>query len=68
MKANNPGIAELSDDVQIGNYSDLTEIVNYAKSNNVDFAIIGPEDPLNNGVVDELEKNGIRCVGPKKEL
>jgi len=36
--------------------------------NNIDFAIIGPEDPLNNGIVDFLKKEGIPSVGPTKSL
>ncbi len=34
----------------------------------VDFAIIGPENPLANGIVNELENVGVGCVGPKKEV
>ena len=68
MKANNPGIAKLSAGVKIGNYDNLEEIKNFAKSNNIDFAVVGPEDPLNNGVVDALEGIGIKSVGPKKSL
>lgn len=68
MKVKNPGIAEKAADIQIGSYDALEEIKNFAKANNVDFAVIGPEDPLNNGVVDALESVGINSVGPKKEL
>ncbi|MCK5283089.1 MAG: phosphoribosylamine--glycine ligase [Nanoarchaeota archaeon] len=68
MKSNNPGIAGLCDDIQIGSYSDLDEIKAFAQSIVPDFAFIGPEDPLNKGVVDALESIGIPCVGPKKEL
>ncbi|MBD3163873.1 phosphoribosylamine--glycine ligase [Candidatus Woesearchaeota archaeon] len=68
MKSNNPGIAELSEQVQLGSYSDLDEIRAFAQSVAPDFAVIGPEDPLNNGVVDSLEEAGIPCVGPKREL
>ncbi len=68
MKANNPGIARLSEQVQIGSYGDLTEIENFAKSIGAEFAVIGPEDPLSRGVVDALEAVGIHSVGPKKEL
>ena len=68
MKANNPGIAKFSEQVQIGKYNDLEEIENFAKSMAIDLAVVGPEDPLSNGVVDALEKIGIPCVGPKKEL
>jgi len=68
MKANNPGIAKLSEQVQIGNYGDLEEIENFAKASAIDIAVIGPEDPLSKGVVNALEQIGIPCVGPKKEL
>ncbi len=68
MKANNPGIASLSDKVLIGGYGDLEGIKKFSKECNIDFAIIGPEDPLNNGVVDSLQEIGIRCVGPTKSL
>lgn len=68
MKANNPGIAELCEEVKIGSYSDLDEIEAFAQSIAPDFAVIGPEDPLKNGVADALEEIGIPCIGPKKEL
>ncbi len=54
MKANNPGITSLSAKTKIGSYSDLEAIVIFATENKIDFAVIGPEDPLNNGVVDAL--------------
>ncbi len=68
MKANNPGIAKMSEQVQIGKYNNLEEIENFAKSCAVELAVVGPEDPLSNGVVDALEQVGIPTVGPKKEL
>lgn len=68
MKANNPGIAGLSDDVQLGKYDDLEAIKSFAQANAVDFAVIGPEDPLNNGVVDALKEIKIPSVGPTKSL
>ncbi len=68
MKANNPGIASLSEKIQIGSYSELDAVTGFAKDNKIDFAVIGPEDPLNNGVVDALAKIGIPAVGPTKSL
>ncbi len=68
MKANNPGIKSLSEKVSLGNYNELETIKNFAVENEVDFAFIGPEEPLNNGVVDALEKIGVKSVGPKKSL
>ncbi len=68
MKAKNPGIAKLSEDFQLGSYDNLEEMKNFAKANNVEFAIIGPEDPLNKGAADALEEENILSVGPKKSL
>ena len=68
MKANNPGIASLSEICKPGSYSDLSSITGFALDNKIDFAVIGPEDPLNNGVVDALIQCGIPSVGPTKSL
>jgi phosphoribosylamine--glycine ligase len=68
MKANNPGIASLSDRSRLGAYADLAAITGFAKENQIDFAVIGPEDPLNGGVVDALAQIGIPSVGPQKSL
>lgn len=32
----------------------------------IDYAVVAPDDPLVLGAVDELEKAGIRCFGPRK--
>jgi phosphoribosylamine-glycine ligase len=34
----------------------------------IDLVFIGPENPLADGIVNELEAVGISCVGPKKEV
>jgi phosphoribosylamine--glycine ligase len=68
MKANNPGIAALSEKIRQGSYSDLKAIVDFAKENKINFAVIGPEDPLNNGVVDALAAAGIPAIGPTGSL
>jgi len=68
MKANNPGIASLSEKTKIGGYADLTAITLFAQENKIELAVIGPEDPLNNGVVDALAQVGIAAVGPNKSL
>lgn len=68
MKANNPGIAALSKKTTIGSYSDLAAITLFARENKIEFAVVGPEDPLNNGVVDALAQIGIPAVGPNKSL
>ena len=41
-------------------------MVEWAKSNNIDFVVVGPEDPLTAGVVDALNEVGILAFGPSK--
>ena len=66
MKSKNPGISSLSSKIEIGAYSDLDKIKKFAQANNANFAFIGPEDPLNEGVVDALQDIGIDAIGPTK--
>ena len=68
MKSKNPGIASLSEEVMWGPYSNLDKIKDFAKKNEIDFAFIGPEDPLNQGVVDKLQEGGIAAIGPTKVM
>ena len=68
MKTNNPGIAALSSKSLVGPYEDLPALMAFAKANGCEFAVVGPEDPLNLGAVDALLAAGIPAVGPKKSL
>ena len=64
----NPGIAELCDEILIGNFNDPDFVVSYAEETGTTLAIIGPENPLENGVADALWEAGVKVVGPKKDL
>jgi phosphoribosylamine--glycine ligase len=66
MKSKNPGIASLSEEIEVKDYSNLESIKKFAGKNKIDFAFIGPEDPLNEGVVDKLQEAGIDSIGPTK--
>lgn len=68
MKANNPGIASLSQKTALGGYSDTDAIRRFAAESGIDFAVVGPEDPLNNGVVDALAASGVPSFGPARSL
>ena len=64
----NPGIAEHCDEIIIGNFNNPEFVVSYAKEVGATLAIIGPENPLANGVADALWEAGVKVVGPKKDL
>lgn len=68
MKANNPGIASLSEKIFMSSYRDPAAIAAFAEASRIDFAVVGPEDPLSNGVVDALSRAGIPSVGPTRSL
>lgn len=44
----------------------IDELVTFAKNNNIDLTIIGPEAPLVEGVVDAFQQAGLACFGPSK--
>lgn len=45
--------------------TDIKGIVDFAVENGIDYAVVAPDDPLVLGCVDELEKKGIHCFGPR---
>ena len=65
MSKINPGISKIATYRQ-GDEGEVEKVADFARENNIDIAFIGPEAPLEKGIVDVLEKNGIRCVGPTK--
>ena len=64
----NPGIAQVCKDISVADINDPETVKIYAKKKKIDFAIIGPENPLANGVADALFDIGVESVGPKKDL
>ncbi len=46
--------------------TDTDGLLEFARKNRIDFAIIGPEVPLVNGIVDEFEAHGLPTFGPTK--
>ncbi|MFA5854911.1 MAG: phosphoribosylamine--glycine ligase [Candidatus Gracilibacteria bacterium] len=67
-KAVNPGIKSLAGDYKLGALNDLPAILEFAQMVRPDFAVIGPEDPLADGVADALLGVGVPSVGPVKTL
>lgn len=60
----NGGIAADAACVNIG-AKDIDGIVEFAKKNNIDFAVVAPDDPLVLGAVDALQAAGVKCFGPE---
>ncbi|MDY6016580.1 MAG: phosphoribosylamine--glycine ligase, partial [Oscillospiraceae bacterium] len=62
----NGGMANDAECVAIG-AKDIPAIVEFAKTHDIGFAVVAPDDPLVLGAVDELQKCGIPCFGPEKK-
>lgn len=62
----NAGIALLAECVPIG-AMEFDKIVAFAKEKEIDLTIVGMDDPLVGGLVDELEKEGLRAFGPRRD-
>ncbi len=60
----NAGIAELAECVNIG-VMEFDKLVGFAKENEIDLAVVAPDDPLVAGAVDAFETAGIRAFGPR---
>lgn len=62
----NAGIAELATCVPIS-ADDIDQLVSFAKKERIDLTVVGPEGPLAIGIVDTLEKEGLKAFGPTKK-
>jgi phosphoribosylamine--glycine ligase len=65
IASGNPGTARWGENVALKT-EDIGEIVKFAKENKIELVIVGPEDPLADGVVDAIEAAGIKAFGPSK--
>lgn len=45
----------------------ISSLIQFAKEQNIDLTIVGPENPLNAGIANEFIKNGLRIFAPTKE-
>ncbi len=61
----NAGIGQIAECVPIG-AMEFDRIVAFAKEKQVDLTIVGMDDPLVGGLIDELEAAGLRAFGPRK--
>jgi phosphoribosylamine---glycine ligase len=64
MKNANPGIIARSKKYLLCDEKDIAKVCAFAKENDVKLAFVGPEAPLEAGIVDALEKEGVLCASP----
>ena len=62
----NAGISNVAECIDIGD-SDIENLLKFAKENQIDLTIVGPEIPLVAGIVDAFEKEGLKIFGPNKK-
>lgn len=61
----NPGIAQLAECVHIG-AEEIDALCDFAKAENIDLTVVGPEVPLTMGIVDMFQAAGLDVFGPNK--
>lgn len=61
-----PGNPGMEGEAQIIPLYSTNEILHFAQSENIDLTIIGPEQPLAEGIVDAFEKEDLQVIGPSK--
>ncbi len=66
MAKRNPGIYRLAKETLLHKETDVPRVLGFAKKTGSDYAVIGPEAPLEAGIVDALEEADIACVGPSR--
>ena len=66
MAKRNPGIDAVAKKIYLCKETDIKNVVGFAKETGAEYAFIGPEAPLEAGIVDALGSAGIPCIGPTK--
>jgi phosphoribosylamine--glycine ligase len=61
----NPGTARVAQNVAL-DAGDFDAVIAFCRVQHIDFVVIGPEQPLVDGLVDALEAAGIKAFGPSK--
>jgi phosphoribosylamine--glycine ligase len=62
----NPGIAELAQLIDIS-VEDIPSLIHFARDEEIDLTVVGPELPLTLGIVDEFKKQNLKIFGPSKQ-
>ena len=61
----NPGVSRTATQVDIAP-TDIDSLARFAESQKIDLTVVGPENPLALGIVDEFENRGLPIFGPTK--
>ncbi|MCL2766981.1 MAG: phosphoribosylamine--glycine ligase [Peptococcaceae bacterium] len=61
----NAGIAAIAQNVDIS-AENIPALLNFARDNNIDLTIVGPEAPLTLGIADQFQAAGLRVFGPSQ--
>ena len=61
----NAGTSEIATNINL-DINDFDNLYNFLNENKIDLVVVGPEQPLVNGIVDYLEKFNIKVFGPNK--
>lgn len=61
----NPGILEIATFADI-DLNAIHTVVDFCKNMKIELVVVGPEQPLSDGLVDKLTAGGINCFGPNK--
>jgi phosphoribosylamine--glycine ligase len=61
----NAGTAKVAENISL-KLENFNEIKDFIKQNSIDLIIVGPEQPLVDGIVDYLETHNIMVFGPNK--
>jgi phosphoribosylamine--glycine ligase len=60
----NGATSALGENISVADYEGLA---NFAKKNQIDLTIVGPEAPLSSGIVDVFKKHNLKIFGPSKK-
>ena len=62
----NAGTKEISENINL-DINNFSKFKKFIRDNKIDLIIVGPEQPLVDGIVDYLENNNIKVFGPNKK-
>ena len=61
----NAGTSEIAENISLS-INDHQGILDFVNDNNIDLTVVGPEDPLDSGIVDFFKLHGKKIFGPNK--